>query len=89
MSAVKVFWACKNCGVEMEVSVTPVKPAQTYGPPENCYPEEGGEHEPENCECGWPIDSDAVQEKASSKLSDMEERYADEEIDRRRDEPNL
>lgn len=89
MSAVKVYWKCENCGAETEVSVTLITPAQTYGPPENCSPEEGGEHEPENCECGQPIDSDTVQEKAANKLAEMKEWYADEENDRRRDEPNL
>ncbi|WP_045834486.1 hypothetical protein [Hyphomicrobium sp. 99] len=29
--------------VEVEYSLTPYYPAQTYGPAENCYPAEGGE----------------------------------------------
>lgn len=29
--------------IEVEYDATPYVPAQTYGPPENCHPEEGGE----------------------------------------------
>ena len=31
--------------IEVGANVTPYVPAQTSGPPENCYPEEGGESE--------------------------------------------
>lgn len=33
-----------------EVNLIPYVPARTYGPPENCYPEEGGEIEIETLE---------------------------------------
>lgn len=31
--------------LEIDYDVAPYYPAQTYGPPENCYPAEGGEIE--------------------------------------------
>lgn len=31
--------------LEIEYSVTPYDPGRTYGPPEHCYPPEGGEVE--------------------------------------------
>lgn len=35
--------------VNIEYSMTPIIPAQTYGPPEHCYPAEGGEIEILHC----------------------------------------
>jgi transcription elongation factor Elf1 len=83
----KIFWTCPNCEHETEVNVSPVIPAQTYGPPESCYPEEGGEIEPEKCEeCGRKIPQDEAQERASEKAQDDEDRWADSYNDRRGDE---
>jgi len=63
-------WTCPECEKVTEVTVYPIIPARLYGPPENCYPEEGGEHEPEECECGEPIPNDAVYEQASEEVRD-------------------
>jgi hypothetical protein len=78
---IKVWYECK-CGQEFEVNVTPVTPAQTYGPPENCYPEEGGEIEPEECEhCGCKVDSATCHEKSGDahdqEMLDRNDRYND------------
>lgn len=63
---VKVWYTCKTCEHEQEVKVYPVIPAQTYGPPESCSPEEGGEIEPEQCEkCETPIDAADCHEKTA------------------------
>jgi hypothetical protein len=72
-SPVKIFWECPACGKETIVLAIPIIPAQTYGPPENCYPQEGGEIEPTQCECGREIDADDVQERAAEKTQDFYE----------------
>jgi ribosomal protein L37AE/L43A len=77
--ATTITWTCPKCEAETEVTVYPVIPAQTYGPPENCYPEEGGEIEPEECEkCGAEIDNGAAHAQAGDKIRiDQEDRYAE------------
>ena len=82
----KVDWTCESCGRETEVTVYPIIPAQLYGPPENCYPEEGGEIDPDKCECGKDLPAEELWEKAADKrLCDMEDR-ADAENERRRED---
>jgi ribosomal protein L37AE/L43A len=77
--ATTITWACPKCETETEVTVYPVISAQTYGPPENCYPEEGGEIEPEECpNCGAEIDSGAAHEQARDNARGYEEDGRDE-----------
>lgn len=70
MRATSIFYTCKKCHVEFEVSVTPDVPGNISGPPENCYPDEPGEIEPDKCECGEKIDEGECQEKAFAKHRD-------------------
>lgn len=75
-SPIKIWYDCPKCEHEHEVNVWPVIPAQTYGPPESCSPEEGGEFEPTICDkCGAAFDADAVNEKASDKAESDQELY--------------
>lgn len=41
--------SCPHCDHEFDVEIEPYVPARTYGPPELCYPAEGGGVEPERC----------------------------------------
>lgn len=59
----KIDYECKKCGVEFTVDVSPIIPAKTWGPPERCHPEEGGEIEPEECDCGEPVDCEVCWRK--------------------------
>lgn len=79
---IKIFWTCRNCHHENEINVTPVIPARTYGPPENCSPEEGGEIEPSECQnCGADFPQDECIERAAEKERETEERWADSDLD--------
>jgi predicted RNA-binding Zn-ribbon protein involved in translation (DUF1610 family) len=74
-----ITWTCPKCEAETEVTVYHFIPAQTYGPPENCYPEEGGEIEPEECpNCGAEIDIGAAHERAADNARGYEEDRYDE-----------
>ena len=71
MTPITVSYTCPECEKEFDVRATPEIPAQTYGPPELCYPAEGGEIEPEECPgCGHEIDSNDV----SDLVADATER---------------
>lgn len=72
-----LYYTCRNedCEHETELSVyyTPIVPAQTYGLPENCYPEEGGDFEidQEVCpKCGTPIDFEKARESFFEQQDD-------------------
>lgn len=85
-----VTYRCKHeeCEHEFEVEVeyTDLVPAQISGPPENCYPAEGGDVDiigDETCpKCGHTIDLEKVQDTLWDKLTDQ--RY--DSYDHHRDE---
>lgn len=84
--------------VELVVTYTgsPIIPARTYGPPEHCYPAEGGEVEIQSVmHNGQPYALTDEQEEAlldvcsdrvEQDAADAEDDRADYEYDRRRDE---
>ena len=80
-----VQWLCQ-CGRETAVRVWPIVPARVNGDPERCHPEEGGDIEPDECECGKPICGGACLELACEQEADALAARADELADRRRDE---
>ena len=70
----KINYECPDCGWVTPVDFTPVTPAQTYGPPERCYPEEGGEMEPGECErCLAAILPEAIEELVTDREEAMAE----------------
>lgn len=74
MSKFTINYNCKCCDAEFEVEVeaTPYVPAQIYGPPESCYPAEGGEIELTDTgacpTCGEEVSMSSVQDIVLSKL---------------------
>jgi hypothetical protein len=78
-------WTCPECGREFEVSCEPYTPACTSGPPESCYPEEGGEFEPDKCECGATIPVDEVFNRLMDRQKADEEDLAESQYDMRKD----
>ena len=55
-------WLCPKCERETEVEFYPEVPAKTFGPPEDCYPGDPAEIEPDECYCGHEIDIDDITE---------------------------
>lgn len=83
----KIYWTCEKCGEESEVDVSPFIPAQVCGPPESCYPAEGGELDPDACpHCNHPIPQDAAQEKAADVCRDAEDDVAELRAQAREDD---
>lgn len=71
MKPTKVLYTCSQCEHEFNVVAHPLIQAQTYGPAELCYPEEGGEIEPDECPaCGNEIDAEDI----SDLVADANER---------------
>lgn len=66
-----MFYTCPDCGEESEVEVTPFISGKTWGPPESCYPDEGGEVEPEACpHCGIKWDTTKISKQAEDSIRD-------------------
>ena len=61
---------------EVEFSSTPYKPAKISGPPEQCYPAEGGEVEIESISIGDFEVSDVISDAARNTLQRMAEEAA-------------
>ncbi len=74
---IKIWWTCE-CGHEFEIGVSPIIPAQLSGPPENCYPAEGGEVDTSECpKCGKEINENIAQDMADEKARDVADDAAD------------
>lgn len=70
-----IFYVCTNCDHEFELNLeySDYAPAQVYGPPENCYPEEGGEVYILNSDCtkcNAPVDEDKAAQQLWEILDD-------------------
>ena len=78
---VTVSYEC-SCGCEYDVEVTFGRPAQLYGPPENCYPAEPDEVEGECPACGEEPDTDTVVIEAADLVQSWEEDRYEREVDR-------
>ena len=77
MSHTKTFYI-GDVEFEVEFSSTPYVPARISGPPENCYPAEGGEVEIESICIGEFEVSDIISDSVRAKLQEMCEEAAPE-----------
>lgn len=77
MSFTKTFYI-GDVEFEVEFSSTPYTPDKTSGPPENCYPAEGGEVDIESIMIGGFEVSDVISETVRDKLQMMAEEAAPE-----------
>ena len=84
----RTMWTCPQCQGETEVEVTFPTPAQTYGPPEKCYPASDGDINPQECaRCAFPIDRDTAVEQATEELQSAKEYAAEAGADPRSEQP--
>ncbi len=63
---------------EVQFSYIPLKPAKTYGPPENCHPAEGGEVEIESITIGDYDLLGFLSEKVENRIQQICEEAAPE-----------
>lgn len=80
-NTLNIQWECRECERITTVEVVMPTPAQTYGPPEKCYPAESGEITPEECDCGKAIDYDRAIEQAAELLNCQAEAEAEAKAD--------
>ncbi len=77
MSYTKTFFI-GDVEFEVEFSSTPYRPAKISGPPENCYPAEGGEVELESISIGGFEVTEVLSDAAYNKIKTMCEEAASE-----------
>ncbi len=83
LPACTLHYSCRNCGEEFDIEVGAYYPAKLSGPPEHCYPSEGGEFDPTCCpECSAEVDEYWVSERQRDK---MEAQMCNEADCRRKD----
>ena len=86
MSVSWIHWQCPECDKETAVEVVHPVAAQTYGPPERCYPAESGEITPDQCgHCEATIDYDKALEQAAEEMQAAKEHAAEERAERWRE----
>ena len=55
-------YECSECFKEFNVTIQPFITGHYSGPPEDCYPDEGGEFEPTECNrCGTKISESFIE----------------------------
>lgn len=87
MSDITINFCCNICSYEFAITVRPAIPAQTYGPPEHCYPAEPAEIDPCYCpRCDYELEIDPILEAASDARADQLAEAADYKNEERRDE---
>lgn len=84
----KLTYTCPECDAETELDVEPIIPAKIYGPPENCYPAEGGDFTPTECaECGAEIRPETVCDLYEAKVRSDRDDYLEQKFQERKEAP--
>lgn len=85
-----ITYTCPDCGADTAVTVWPGMPAQLYGPPDQCSPEEPMELSPEECaKCGAVIEADILDESIHDDEIAAQESLAEFRADMEREECGL
>lgn len=78
--SIEIDYTCPECDNEVKVLVEPSIPAKIWGPPESCYPAEGGDFEPGECpHCGTEFDTDKILDRAEEKAEDRYHDYPEDD----------
>ena len=68
MAKIKTTWVCKNCDLELPITIYPPIPARFGGPPDSWAPAEPGDIEPGECPCGAILELDEILAALEDKL---------------------
>jgi len=86
MKSIGIKYTCKKCEEDFYINVTLPTPAQTYGPPEKCYPEEPGDCDPPECEeCGEEVVYPVAMELAREYVEALDEERWERRLDEMRE----
>lgn len=85
--SVTIEAVCSECGNTTDIQVSQFYPAKISGPPENCYPAEGGEYSTDRCcNCNAQFPDDYLQRLWENAIDAAKADYSDEQYDRWKDE---